>query len=276
MTGEEQRQSEEKQPPAEAAAKEPEPQAEAPAPAHPKRAAQPEAEPAPPAPAPPQEPAPTAEAPAADEGPSLSDLGAAAEQASKVQPSEKAAPQPAPEPVPASAPAAKAAPAPKEIVAEPDEPTYINTIFAVKTSIGHERIVADAIENKALRKGSEVFAILCPQPMRGYIFIESRNPDALQELLKGVKKVRGIVRGEAGKIPMEEIEHFLAPKPLVSGIVEGNIVELIAGPFKGEKARVQQIDEAKEEITVELFEAMISIPITVRGDHVRVIEKEMS
>jgi transcriptional antiterminator NusG len=94
-------------------------------------------------------------------------------------------------------------------------------------------------------------------------------------LLKGVKKVRGIVRGEAGNISMEEIEHFLAPKPLVSGIVEGNIVELFAGPFKGEKARVQNIDEAREEITVELFEAMISIPITVRGDHVRVIEKEL-
>ena len=50
--------------------------------------------------------------------------------------------------------------------------------------------------------------------------------------------------------------------------------ELFAGPFKGEKARVQKIDEAKEEITVELFEAMVPIPITVRGDHVRVIEKE--
>lgn len=164
---------------------------------------------------------------------------------------------------------------PDEIVFDPNEPVYENTIYAIKTSIGHERIVADAIENKALRKGAELFAILCPQPMRGYIFIEATNPDALQELLKGVKKVRGIVRGEAGKITMEEIEHFLAPKPLVSGIVEGNIVELIAGPFKGEKARVQNIDEAREEITVELFEAMISIPITVRGDHVRVIEKEL-
>ena len=41
------------------------------------------------------------------------------------------------------------------------------------------------------------------------------------------------------------------------------------------ETRVQNIDEAKEEITVELFEAMISIPITVRGDPVRVIEKEL-
>ncbi|MCJ2540800.1 MAG: transcription elongation factor Spt5 [Candidatus Thermoplasmatota archaeon] len=164
---------------------------------------------------------------------------------------------------------------PDEISFDPEEPVYENTIYAVKPSIGHVRIVADAIETKTIRKGAELFAILCPQPMRGYIFIEATNPDALQELLKGVKKVRGIVRGEAGNIDMDEIEHFLTPKPLVSGIVEGNIVELIAGPFKGEKARVQNIDEAKEEITVELFEAMISIPITVRGDHVRVIEKEM-
>ncbi|MFA5314292.1 MAG: transcription elongation factor Spt5, partial [Methanomassiliicoccales archaeon] len=47
-----------------------------------------------------------------------------------------------------------------------------------------------------------------------------------------------------------------------------------AGPFKGEKARVQKIDESKEEITVELFEALVPIPVTVRGDHVRVLEKE--
>jgi transcriptional antiterminator NusG len=34
------------------------------------------------------------------------------------------------------------------------------------------------------------------------------------------------------------------------------------------------IDEGKEEITVELFEAMVPIPVTVRGDSVRVLEKE--
>ena len=59
-----------------------------------------------------------------------------------------------------------------------------------------------------------------------------------------------------------------------AGIAEGDIVELIAGPFKGEKARVQRIDESKEEITVELFEAMVPIPVTVRGDNVRVLQKK--
>ena len=77
-----------------------------------------------------------------------------------------------------------------------------------------------------------------------------------------------------GTSTLEELKPHLTPPPAITGIAEGNIVEVIAGPFKGEKARVQRIDEGKEEVTVELFEAMVPIPITVRGDHVRVIEKE--
>lgn len=149
--------------------------------------------------------------------------------------------------------------------------TARQSMLAVKTSIGHEKTVADSIASRAKPKPSGVFAILSPATIRGYVFVEAMNTDGLRELVKGVRRTRGIVKGETS---FAEIEHFLTPKPIVSGIVEGDIVELIAGPFKGEKARVQQIDENKEEITVELFEAMVPIPVTIRGDHVRVLEKE--
>lgn len=145
------------------------------------------------------------------------------------------------------------------------------SILAVKTSIGHEKTVADSLASRAKGKPIGVFAILSPATIRGYVFVEAMNTDALREVVKGVRRTRGLVKGETS---FGEIEHFLTPKPIVSGIVEGDIVELIAGPFKGEKARVQQIDESKEEITVELFEAMVPIPVTIRGDHVRVLEKE--
>ncbi len=149
--------------------------------------------------------------------------------------------------------------------------TARQSMLAVKTSIGHEKTVADSIASRAKPKPVGVFAILSPATIRGYVFVEAMNTDSLRELVKGVRRTRGIVKGETS---FAEIEHFLTPKPIVSGIVEGDIVELIAGPFKGEKARVQQIDENKEEITVELFEAMVPIPVTIRGDHVRVLEKE--
>ena len=145
------------------------------------------------------------------------------------------------------------------------------SVLAVKTSIGHEKTVTDSLASRAKGKPIGVFAILSPATIRGYVFVEAMNTDALREAVKGVRRTRGLVKGETS---LDEIEHFLTPKPIVSGIVEGDIVKLIAGPFKGEKARVQQIDEAKEEITVELFEAMVPIPVTIRGDHVRVLEKE--
>jgi len=149
--------------------------------------------------------------------------------------------------------------------------TARQSIMAIKTSIGHEKTVADSVASRAKPKPIGVFAILSPATIRGYVFVEAMNTDALRDVVKGVRRTRGMVKGET---TFAEIEHFLTPKPIVSGIVEGDIVELIAGPFKGEKARVQQIDESKEQITVELFEAMVPIPVTIRGDHVRVLEKE--
>lgn len=147
------------------------------------------------------------------------------------------------------------------------------SFFAVKTALGQERDVVDAIANRAGRADVAVFAILSPAKVRGYVFVEAMNKDRLKEIVRGIKKARGMVDSDTPLL-FDEICRYLAPKPLVSGIKEGDIVELVSGPFKGEKARVMQIDEDKEEVTVELFEAMVPIPVTIRGDSVRVLENE--
>jgi transcriptional antiterminator NusG len=153
---------------------------------------------------------------------------------------------------------------------EPDEP---REIFAVKTSIGHEKIVADVIASRAKKRMAPVYAVLSPQKLRGYILVEGRNRERLRALIKGIPKVRGVVQGER-PISLDEIIGQLEPTSTVDGISEGDIVELISGPFKGEKARVEQIDKSKEEITVALIEAIVKIPVTVKGEAVRILEKE--
>lgn len=147
----------------------------------------------------------------------------------------------------------------------------VQTILAVKTQIGYEKNVADSIESRAKKTNIGVLSVLCPVNLRGYIFVEAMNPERLQDVIRGIRRARGMVKGE---VEFSEIEHYLAPKIAVSGMVEGDIVELVSGPFKGEKARIKQVDESKETVTVELFEAMVPIPITVRGEDVRVIQKE--
>jgi len=147
-----------------------------------------------------------------------------------------------------------------------------NRIFAIKTTAKQERAVADSIK-KVVESGSDikVTAIIVPDELRGYVLVESPEKYArIEQLAERVPHARSVVRGETR---LEEVAHFLVPKPVVSGIQEGTIVELIAGPFKGEKAVVKRVDTGKEEITVELYESVVPIPITVRGDHVRVVEK---
>ena len=57
-------------------------------------------------------------------------------------------------------------------------------------------------------------------------------------------------------------------------IKKNDIVEIISGPFKREKAKISRIDEQKEEVVVELLEAAVPIPVTLKMDSVKVIRRE--
>lgn len=144
------------------------------------------------------------------------------------------------------------------------------SVIVVKTSIGHEKDVADAITHRTKKTGN-VYAVLLPVKLRGYLFVETTGIEFLQSMIKGIAHVRGVIKGET---QIAELEHFFVPKSSAASISEGDIVEIIAGPFKGEKARIQLVDEPKEEVTLELFEAMVPIPITIKCDQVRVVEKK--
>jgi transcriptional antiterminator NusG len=148
--------------------------------------------------------------------------------------------------------------------------TARQSVLAIKSSRGYEREVADTLMTRAEEKPDVLFALLVPSALRGYVFAEGMSLEGVREMLKGIRKARGLVEGET---TLKEVEPLLVPKITVEGFVEGAIVELVAGPFKGEKARVKKIDQAKEEITVELIEAVVPIPVTVRGDHVRMLER---
>jgi transcriptional antiterminator NusG len=151
------------------------------------------------------------------------------------------------------------------------EARAVQSIMVLKTQIDQEKSVADSLASKANIGEKDVYAILSPATLRGYVFVEGMNTDRMHEKTRDIKKARAFIDGETS---ISEIDSYLTPLSTVVGIVEGDIVELVNGPFKGERARVQQIDQAKEEITVELIEAMVPIPVTVKGDSVRVIEKE--
>ncbi len=160
-------------------------------------------------------------------------------------------------------------------------------IYVVRATAGQERVVAEimyrealALRNEFETLGKAVYGVLYTTGLKGYILVEADSPGTVEDLARNVPKTKGLLlkkRGDlssAGVIAISELEEILEPTPVVSEVNKGDLVELIAGPFKNEKARVARIDRDKNEITVELIEAAVPIPVIVRGDDIKIIHQE--
>ena len=187
------------------------------------------------------------------------------------------------------------------------------SIYAVRTTIGQERGVTDLITTavigetdvwqcpfcsedfssekatlehmtsckKKKKKGEpklistnqllgRVKAILVPETLRGYVFIETTEFRDVEIAISGVPHVRGRV---GGKVSLEEIDRFLRPPPAAEGISENDVVEIISGPFKGERAKVVRVDAGKEELILELLDSPYTIPVRVHADFAKIVER---
>ena len=143
-------------------------------------------------------------------------------------------------------------------------------IFAVKTTTGQERNVARLVAAKVEMSRIPIKAILVPEALRGYVFMEAEGPHFVEEAISGIKHVRSRV---PGIVSFSEIERYIIKKPIIEELSENDIVEVTGGPFKGMRAKITRIDTAKAEVTVELLEATFTLPITVHSDYIKLVEK---
>lgn len=144
------------------------------------------------------------------------------------------------------------------------------SIFVVKTVAGQEKNAAELIDVKVKVDKIDVFSILVPQSLRGYIFIETMGSHIVDQAISGIKNVKSKV---SGKVQYSEIEKYLVVKPIIDEIEVGYVVEITGGPFKGMKAKITKVNKVKSEATLELLEATFTLPITVHADYLKVIEK---
>ena len=139
-------------------------------------------------------------------------------------------------------------------------------LYAVKVTMGQERNVTRMLADKAKVEDLPIAAILAPIELKGYIIIETAAPHAVDQLIRGMRHTRERVQG---LVDPAEVEHYLETRPIVEGLEVGALVEVVAGPFRGMKAKIVRVDVSKEEVTVELLEATFTLPITVHADYVR-------
>jgi len=144
------------------------------------------------------------------------------------------------------------------------------SVFAVRTTAGQEKNVANMIALRVENTKLPIMAILVPEMMKGYVFVEANGPHFVEQAISGIKHVRSRV---PGLVAFSEVERYIVVKPIIEDLGIDDVVEVVGGPFKGMRAKITRIDKTKEEVTLELLEATFTLPITVHADYVRLVER---
>ncbi len=138
--------------------------------------------------------------------------------------------------------------------------------FAIRTTGGQERVVANLLQTRANAKKLLIRSIIVLDSFKGYIIVEAPDSNVAYEALAGIRHVRGQIRGD---LPFKDIEGYLVKKPVVSELSTDDTVEVIAGPFKSMKAKITRVDYEKQEATVVLLDSPYQIPVTVDANYLK-------
>ena len=146
--------------------------------------------------------------------------------------------------------------------------------YIVKTSANREALCADLIMSKVIKEKMEdvIRSIIYVPEMKGYLFIESDDETYVRKAIFGIPNVKGVVKEKT--VDINELEKFFEEKDISKELNKGDIIEITSGPFKGEKGKVIRIDSSKNNITVEILNAVVPIPVTVSSLYVRKVNSD--
>lgn len=143
-------------------------------------------------------------------------------------------------------------------------------LFAYRVTSGQEAIVADLLHEKVRKTKAPINALVVSPRLRGYLIVESPSDMEAKRLINNVPHVKGAL---TRAMQIEEIANLLESKPPEITLQKGDMVEITSGPFKGERAKIVRMDEEKDDVTVELVEVAVPIPVTIKLGIIRVLPK---
>lgn len=159
----------------------------------------------------------------------------------------------------------------EDVVSTADLPVETeHEFYVVRAALGKEdKFLSTVLKMLEKKDDHGIFAIFRPETVKGYVFAEVESITKLVDSLRGIPNFKGVIQTP---IQFEEISKYFEKASEQVIVNERDIVEVIAGPFKGDRARVVRIVPGKDEVVVEPTNMPVPIPVTLNLDDIRVIE----
>ena len=146
----------------------------------------------------------------------------------------------------------------------------VHEFYIARTAPGREDQFTDAVERVLSKKEDHgIYSVFRPETVKGYVFVEAVSLQKVIDSLRVVPGSKGVIKKE---VSFDELAKYFEKGGEQIVINERDIVEIIAGPFKSDKAKVIRIVPGKDEVVVEPINMSVPIPITMSLDDIRVVE----
>ncbi len=137
----------------------------------------------------------------------------------------------------------------------------MSKFYAARVVGGRELKIMETLFLFGKKYPNAIKAVLWKEQIQGYLFIESDDYNTLTQIAKSIRDIRGIINTP---LKEEEINTMITKEEEEIELLPGDIVEIIVGPFKGERAKVIRIDKGKGEAVVQLLTTTVPIPIDIK------------
>ncbi|MCE4625132.1 MAG: transcription elongation factor Spt5 [Desulfurococcales archaeon] len=143
---------------------------------------------------------------------------------------------------------------------------YPSRFYAIYVTGTMEEKIALIIASRAQYMDLDIRSIVVPVDLKGYIVLEVGNPAHLYDAIKGVRHIK---RRRPLHMKKEDVLKLAAPVVEIPEISPGQVVRIIAGPFRGMRGRVVSVSESRGEVDLVLLESDIDMIVTVPIEQVK-------
>ncbi|GMP46556.1 hypothetical protein CsSME_00014662 [Camellia sinensis var. sinensis] len=126
-------------------------------------------------------------------------------------------------------------------------------LWMVKCAIGREREAAVCLMQKCLDKGSElqIRSAVALDHLKNYIYVEADKEAHVKEACKGLRVIYTHIK--ITLVPIKEMTDVLSVESKAIDLSRDTWVRLKIGKYKGDLAKVVDVDNVRQKVTVKLI-----------------------
>nr|GEV02403.1 putative transcription elongation factor SPT5 homolog 1 [Tanacetum cinerariifolium] len=126
-------------------------------------------------------------------------------------------------------------------------------LWMVKCAIGHEREVAVCLMQKCIDKAAEmqIRSAIALDHLKNYIYIEADKEAHVREACKGMRNI--FTGSKILLVPIKEMTDVLSVESKAIDISRDTWVRMKIGTYKGDLAKVVDVDNVRQRVTVKLI-----------------------